>query len=242
MLGLVLALGGILSATVAWFILAYMPLVALGISAVILGAVSLALGKSLPRISPDASLILLEAGLENIAALTEELGLRGKAMYLPSFLTNDRPRAVIPFHNNDVKPVIQWKVEKRLIVRFGPGPDDYGILVATPGSQALGLLEVQNRGSTGDFESELSGLLVGTLDLANSVRVSRNGDSMTVDVGRPLLTHRGHSAYSILGSPIASIVAAVAAESLGRPVSVMGETGKGHHHLIELELQPEVTL
>jgi len=242
MLGLALVFGGALFGGAAWLILAYMPLAALGISAVMLGAVSLALGKSLPRISPDASLILLEAGLENIAALIEELGLRGKAMYLPTFLTHDRPRAVIPFHNNEVAPVIQWKVEQRLIVRFGSGPDDYGILVATPGSQALGLLEVPESGSSGDIESALSGLLVGTLDLANSVRISRSGDSMTVEVARPLLTRRGHSAYSILGSPIASIVAAVAAESLGRPVSVIGETSKGHRLLVELELQPEVRL
>ena len=65
---------------------------------------------------------------------------------------------------------------------------------------------------------------------------------MTVEVARPLLTRRSHPAYSILGSPIASIVAAVAAESSGRPVSVISETPKGRWHLIELEIQPEVRL
>ncbi|MCH7940241.1 MAG: hypothetical protein IID13_10940, partial [Candidatus Marinimicrobia bacterium] len=126
-------ISGVLFAVAAWLILAYKPLAALGMSAVILGAVSLALGRSLPRISPDASLILLEAGLENVAALIEELGLRGKAMYLPTSLTHGRPRALIPFQNNEVAPVIQRKVEHRLIVRFGAGVDDYGILRATPG-------------------------------------------------------------------------------------------------------------
>jgi hypothetical protein len=52
-----------------------------GISGVILGVVSLALGRSLPRISPEASLMLLEAGSDNIAILVEELGLRARAIY-----------------------------------------------------------------------------------------------------------------------------------------------------------------
>ena len=121
---------------------------------------------------------------------------------------------MIPFHNNDVKPVIHWKVEQRLIVRFGPGADDYGILVATPGSQALGLLEVPNSGSSGDFELALSGLLVGTLDLANSVRVSRNGDNITVEVGRPLRLFNTWQSHRV--------------DCSGRSSRVLGKTGFGH--------------
>ena len=66
LLRLGLILGGGLFAAAAWLILGYMPLAALGISGVILGVVSLALGSSLPRISPEASLMLLEVGLTTL--------------------------------------------------------------------------------------------------------------------------------------------------------------------------------
>jgi hypothetical protein len=242
LLGLGLILGGGLFAAAAGLILEYMPLAALGISGVILGVVSLALGRSLPRISPEASLILLEAGSDNIAALVEELGLRARAIYLPTSLTQGRPRALIPLHRNSVQPVIQKPVEQRLIVQFGPGRDDYGVLVATPGSPALGLIEASEGGSTSDLEAALSGLLVGRLDLVDAVRVRRSSENVVIEVDHPALPVHNHPAYTVLGSPIASIAATVAAESLGQPVSVTSEIPNGRCQTIVLELQPEVRL
>jgi hypothetical protein len=242
LLGLGLILGGGLFATTAWLILGYLPLAALGISGVILGVVSLALGKSLPRISPEASLVLLEAGSDNIAALVEELGLRARAIYLPTSLTQGRPRGLIPLHGDPVQPLIQKRIEQRLIVQFGPGSDDYGVLVATPGSPALGLVEVTEGNSTEDLEDALSALLAGALDLADAVRVGRSSEKIVIEVARPALPLRSHPAYTVLGSPIASIIATVTAESLGRPVSVVSESPRGRWQVIELELQPEVRL
>jgi hypothetical protein len=242
LLGLGLILGGGLFAAAAGLILEYMPLAALGISGVILGVVSLALGRSLPRISPEASLMLLEAGSDNIMALVEELGLRARAIYLPTSFTQGQPRALIPLHGNPVQPVIQKPVERRLIVQFGPGPDDYGVLVATPGSPTLSLIETPETGSSGALEDALSDLLVGRLDMVNAVRVERSGEKITIEVAHPALPLRSHPAYTVLGSPIASIVATVAAESLGQPASVTSESSYGRWQVIALELQPEVKL
>jgi hypothetical protein len=242
LLGLGLILGSGLFAAAAWLILGYMPLAALGISGVILGVVSLALGRSLPRVLPEVSLMLLEAGFDNIAALVEELGLRAGAIYLPTSLTQGRPRALIPLHRNSIQPVIQKPVEQRLIVQFGPGPDDYGALVATPGSPALSLIETPGIGSSGALEDALSGLLVGRLDVVDAVRVERSGEKIVIEVAHPALPARSHPAYTVLGSPIASIVATVAAESLGQPVSVTSESSYGRWQVIALELQPEVKL
>jgi hypothetical protein len=242
LLGLGLILGSGLFTAAAWLILGYMPLAALGISGVILGVVSLALGRSLPRISPEASLMLLEAGSDNIAILVEELGLHARAIYLPTSLTQGRPRALIPLHSGPVRPAIQKHVEQRLIVQFGPGHDDYGVLVATPGSPALGLIKVPEGGSPGDLEDSLSALLTGALDLVDAVRVRRDSEKIVIEVAHPALPLRSHPAYTVLGSPIASIVATVAAESLERPVSVDYEILNGHWQVIVLELQPEVRL
>jgi hypothetical protein len=242
LVGLGLILGGGLFATTAWLILEYMPLAALGISGVILGVVSLSLGRSLPRISPEASLMLLEAGSDNISSLVEELGLHAKAIYLPTSLTQGRPRALIPLRGDPIRPVVQKQVEQRLIVQFGPGPDDYGILIATPGSPGLNLIEVPEEGSLGDLEAALSGLLVGRLDLANAVRVGHRSEKIVIEVAHPAFPQLSHPAYAVLGSPIASIVATVAAESLGRPLSVLSEIPIDRWHVIVLELQPEVGL
>lgn len=62
------------------------PLTALGLATAILGGVSLALGRSMPRLPPEAVPYLLEAGVENMATLLEELGLTCRALYLPSSL------------------------------------------------------------------------------------------------------------------------------------------------------------
>ena len=96
LLGVALIVGGAAVGAMAWFVLDYKPLVALGISSLILGAVSMALARSLSRLSGDASLLMLRAGLDNVSALVEELGLREKALYLPTSLTQGRARAYLP--------------------------------------------------------------------------------------------------------------------------------------------------
>jgi len=63
-LGLGLFLAGIGLIPTAYLLLHSIPLIALGISLVILGAVCLALGKSRPKISPEVSSLLMETGLE----------------------------------------------------------------------------------------------------------------------------------------------------------------------------------
>jgi hypothetical protein len=74
------------------------------------------------------------------------------------------------------------------------------------------------------------------------VRVRRDSEKIVIEVAHPALPLRSHPAYTVLGSPIASIVATVAAESLERPVSVDYEILNGHWQVIVLELQPEVRL
>ena len=91
-----LMLTGVLLSALAFVILRSVPLTALGISTVIVGAVSFAIAKGQPKIPPQASAILLQSGVENISALVEEIGLKSKAVYLPSSITGDKPKAIIP--------------------------------------------------------------------------------------------------------------------------------------------------
>ena len=237
--GIALIAGGVALAVGAWFILAYRPLTALGISSVILGTVSLALGRSLPRISPATGLMLLEAGSDNVAALIEELGLRAKGIYLPTYLTDGRPRALVPLHSNSQRPNFEGPLERRLIVKYGPGPEDFGVLVATPGSPALGLIQHPDEGSSADLEAPLSSIFVGALDAAASVSVSREGQHVVVDLAKADMPARPHPVHEVLGSPLASVAAAVVAEVLGCPTRVIEESVEGRTHSIKLEVYAE---
>src|SRR5665647_1082439 len=95
LLGFCLALAGLSLSLLAYLVLQSTPITALGLSTIILGAVSLALGRGQPKISPQASAILLQSGVENISAIVEELGLKAKAIYLPSSMTAGKPQAFI---------------------------------------------------------------------------------------------------------------------------------------------------
>ncbi|MFQ5813466.1 MAG: hypothetical protein ACE5I2_09820 [Anaerolineae bacterium] len=236
LLGLALIMGGALFALAAWLLLDYMPLVALGVATVTLGTVSLALGRSLPRVSPDASLIFLEAGYANLAALVEELGLRSRALYLPSSLTEGGVRALIPLRGNSIHLKIQRRLEQRLIVRFGPGPEDVGILVATPAPAAFQGWDSPTD-TSGELEAALSSVLVASLDLVEGVRVGPIGKRLVVEVARPAVPRRNHPVSTVLGSPAASLVATLTAQALDRPLSVVEETERGRWLVIELEVQ-----
>jgi len=128
--GLGLLITGLLVALSAYFIFLLTWLTALGISMLILAVILLVLGRTVPRLSPEVSSLLLETGIDNISALIEELGIKAKAIYLPSSLTGGRPQALIPLHANPSLPPITKALPQRLIVQYGASPDDIGLLSA----------------------------------------------------------------------------------------------------------------
>jgi len=215
-------------AIVSHFILDSTPLTALGISMVILGAICLTLARTRPKISPEVSVILLETGLENTAAIVEELGLRAKAIYLPSSLTGGHPRALIPLHSNPGLLQIGEVVPGRLIAKYGPAPDDLGILVTTPGSAVTGMLAAETGPSPEELETAITSVLAGMLDVAGGARVNMTGDRVAIEVMSPRLEQRNLWFYQLLGSPLASVVASLAAEALDKPLIIEREMpGKG---------------
>jgi hypothetical protein len=233
-LGITLIVTGVLFALIAWAILGYNPLIALGLGGVILGIVAIMLGGSLPPVSPEASLSFLEAGSDNIAALVEELVLRGRAVYLPSSLSPGRLRTLIPFKEDVAELALHRPLGQRLIVHFGQDRSAFGILIATPGSSVLEHQEVLAGAGLDELDGILSTILVGHLALASAVHVLGDGQSIVVDVGRPALSSNEHATTQILGSPLASIIATVAAEVLGQPVRIESERHERHRHVVEI--------
>jgi hypothetical protein len=229
-------MAGAIFAPIAYFLIASTPLTAIGISAIILGFTSLALANARPFISPEASELILRTGMENTAALLEELGLRNKAIYMPSSLRGGRPQALIPLKDTIELTRIREKIPGRLIVRYGDNPEDMAIAITTPGSLNLDKLEMNLGPTSTEIESATTYVLTGLLDLANSVTANIVGNQVTVEVNGARLHYEDIWYYRCLGSPIASIVATIACEALDKPVRITGESFEHGKSRIVLEV------
>ncbi len=235
-IGAVLILAGLISAPVFFFVAGSIPLTALALSAILLGVIALLLARSLPLVPPQAAELLLEAGLENLAGLLEELGVDAKAIYLPSRLAGGKPRALIPVNSSPTSAEITRSLPQRMIVEFGPNPNDLGVLVTTPGTTIIRLLETPPGATSSELEAALARVLVGMLDLASSVEVAQESGNITVNIGGVRLDREDLWIYRSLGTPLASIAAAVVAEGLGKPVKIRSEEHAANHVKIQLEL------
>ncbi len=236
-IGAALLLAGGLAAPVFYVVAQSVPLTALALAAVMLGATSLLLGRSLPRIPPQVAEVLLHTGLENVARLLEEIGLDAKAIYLPSRLGGGKPRAMIPLDGENPRPAALRPVQDRLIVDFGPRPEDVGILVATPGTAIADISPASPAGTSAELEASLARILVGTLDIATKVAVARENGGVRVTIEGLRLTHPDLWIYRSLGTPPASIAATLVAEGLDRPVTIRSEDRRGDRMSIWLDVE-----
>jgi len=130
-IGLALLLSGVVAAPVFFFVANSVALTALALSAVLLGTVAFFLDRSLPKIPPRAAQVMLESALANLGSLLEEAGVSAKAWYLPSVLTGSQPRALIPLNSDGQRPTVSQINAQRLIVEFGPRPEDLGLLAVS---------------------------------------------------------------------------------------------------------------
>ena len=229
-----LVLGSLLS-LVAYFIISSTPLTALGISAIIIGIVLLAIrgsGEGLPHRIYEA---LLSSSLENIALLVEGAG-GGRAIYLPSSTVEGGPLALVPLSPPPDKIEGSIKLKRSLIVRYGGNPGCVGILVSTPGSVLVRDTDIATGSTASDVEAQLTSVLVGELSLADGVSVSDVGDTLVIEVSRPNLGKERLLLHEVLGSPITSIIASIAAEVLGSPVELLGEEWRRDKLLVRLKV------
>ena len=237
-LGLVLVIVGAALAPVLYFVVGSVPLAALALSTIILGLVSAMLGNARPEITPEASQMMLKTGMENLAALLEELGLRSRAVYLPSSSGDNRPRALIPLDENSSPLRGVQTPPDRLIARYGPNLEDMCLVVTTPGAVSLDSVAIVPGGGADEIESALNHLVVGIMDLADSVSVHMAGERITVEVTKPKLKYENIWFYRCLGSPMASIAATVASQALARSVRVSSEENTKKGTKIEIEVLP----
>ncbi|UCB42295.1 MAG: hypothetical protein JSV77_07460 [Dehalococcoidales bacterium] len=210
-------------------------LTALGIAMLIMAFILLALARTIPRVTPEVGMLLLETGIDNIATVVEELGIKSKPVYLPSSLTGGRPQALIPLHINPSLPKITSALPRRFIVRYGNGPDDVGLLVTTAGTVATGMLESTPGPSATQLESTLASLFVGKLGAADRIRVYVIEPGLRVEIRAPRIQNAGTWTHQCLDSSLASVVASVAAEAWNKPFVVAKEEQHGRTYTVEIE-------
>ncbi|MFC2035307.1 hypothetical protein ACFLUJ_04185 [Chloroflexota bacterium] len=213
-----------------------MPLAAIGISAIVIGFVCIALANTRPYVSPEACQLMLKTGMENTAALLEELGIRSKAVYLPSTMRDGHQEALIPLVENKEIQMVKGKIPGRLVVRYGINPDDMAIAVTTPGSININMLETKPGPTSGEIEAAATYILTGVLDIANSVTVKLADTRVDIDVSGSRLYYEDIWYYRCLGSPIASIVAAISSEALQKPIRISEENYSRGKSSIVLEV------
>jgi hypothetical protein len=236
LLGIGLTIAGAIFAPVSYFIISSIPLTAIALSSVMIGFTSIALASSRPQISPEASRLILETGMENIAALLEELGLNHKAIYLPSTMREGNAQALIPLNGETDVQRIKGKIPRRLIVRYGDNPGDMAIAVTAPGGTGLEKMEIKPGPTSSEIEQAVTYVLTGILDLASAVEVRMSEKQVNIEVTGPKLHFENVWYYRCLGSPIASIVASIASEGIGKPVRIQEENYLKGKTLIRLEV------
>jgi hypothetical protein len=238
-LGIILAVSGAATAPFFYFVAVSVPLTAVSLSSVILGLVSAMLSNARPDISPEASRMMMLTGMENIAALLEELGLTTRAIYLPSSKDGVRPKAIVPLKESELLPEITQQIPDRLIARYGANMENMCLVVRTPGGFSLDDIPGIHGGGREQIEGVLNQVLVGVMDLADSVSLHANGDILFIDVAGPKLKYENVWYYRCLGSPLASIAATVISQALSKPVRIKNETClKKNTVRIEVEILP----
>jgi hypothetical protein len=234
--GLGLLTAGLFISITGYFIFQLVWLTALGICLLILASILIALAKAVPRLPPEVCGLLLETGIGNIATLIEELGIKTKAIYLPSSLSSDYPRAFLPLHSNGSCPRITRTLPRRMLARYGAAPEEIGLLISTIGSTALSLLETKPGGTPAELESALTSLFTGRLGVADRTRVISYNGTIKVEIDRPRLENGTSWSHRCLGGPLATVVASVAAEAWNRPMTISREEQNNGKYCIELEV------
>ncbi|MFC2007085.1 hypothetical protein ACFLVB_00565 [Chloroflexota bacterium] len=202
----------------------------------ILSFILLALGRTIPQLPPEICTLIMETGTDNIASLVEELGLKARAIYLPSSLANGKPHALIPLHSDSSLPSITKSLPQRLIVRYGNHPDDLGLLLSTIGSTAIGMLERIPGNTSAELESALTSLLIGGLGMAEGVSVIFDENRIKVEISKPRIENEATWSNYCLGTPLTSLIASVTAEAWDKPVIINHEQSDSNISSVELEV------
>ncbi len=208
---------GVIFAVYSYTVFENIPLTALGLSTIILGA-TLLLVPSNPTPAHQIR-AMVEASLVNIEALLEEFDVMGKAVYLPP--NDERVSAFIPLEEGQESKIIADKVPVRVLTESNGVP---GVRVFPPGSELVRLALLPE-----DIllEDALNAVLVDFVEMANSVKAVSESDHVLVELVSPKVGSDYDRVNNSLGSLAVSVSGCVIADNLGKPVYFLREETDG---------------
>ncbi len=235
-LGISLAIAGGCLAPLSYFALNSVSLTATGISTLILGLTAVSLARNESEAASEACRTLIDTTTKNNAPVLEKLDIKNKAIYLPRKMTNGNSYAIIPIDGqNNLQGIFAGSRSHR-ILENGPYLEEGALVVTTPGNVSLGLLPNKPGNSTADIKSAIQHLLVEVLDMASGAKVDHQDSRLNIEVTGTQLFKKDQPVYQCLGSPIASIAAAVSSEALEKPVRILEESSKKKTSKIVIEV------
>ncbi len=232
-LGVALIVAGAELATISYFVINSVFLTAVGLSAVLLGLTSTFLANARPPFSAEAYQMLLKTGEENTATSLAELGIKNKAIYLPGNTQDGHFQALIPLTTeNDIKKIKQ-QLSGNWIVKSELESEGIAIAVNTPGAQSLCLLQSKPGPHEDEITAAMVYILVDLLGIATGVKVNLTDLKVKVEVRGAKLNYKEIPYYQCVGSPFASVAAAITSEALGKHIRVMEEIrNKGKNEIV----------
>jgi hypothetical protein len=206
------------------FITPLVPLEAFGLSAIILGLTSVFLAGTLPKILPEACRTIMKTEVDSTNKILEELEIKNKAIYLPRNMRDGFPQALIPlFEGQDIQK-LKEKPPWRASGQSAPGPEDVAVAVATQGETSLDILRKEPKPTADGIAQAISYVLNGALNIADRVKVNMMDSKIDIKVTGTSLSFEDNLYYRCLGSPVASIAAAISSEALDKPVRIKEES------------------
>jgi len=179
---------------------------------------------------------MLQTGLENTAVFLEYLGISNKVIYIPSAMGDGHRQALIPLEGDIDLMVVKEKIPERLIVKYGQNFQSRAIAVTTPGSISIDRFETIPGPTADEIEAVITYILVEVLDIADSASVILINDRIYVVVSNPKPVFENTWYCQCMGSPIASIIAAISSEALGKPIRISEENIEKKSSTITLEV------
>jgi hypothetical protein len=234
-LGFFLAITGFALLLISYLIAHSIPLSAIGLSTMILGIISITLSSAQFHVSPDIYQIFLKTELRNTSAILKGLEINNKAIYLPCTASQNISRVIIPLDGNINIGQIQEYLRDHKMVKRQFNSKDAVIAITTPGNVSLELLNNKPGQTVEQIKSALDQILIGKLGIAKKVEVDRIGSRLYIFVSGAQIRCEDPSYSECLGSPIASIAAAISSEALEKPIRIIEENN--FQGIIDIKLE-----
>ena len=225
-LGLGLVIFGAPFSVFSFIVLLSIPLTAIGIACVILGA-SIALVPESP-VPKETIRAMVEGSCASIESLLEEFDAKNKAIYLPP-----RDGRVTAYISPSGDQEAAWKAidaPTRVI------SEDGGLVALTlfpPGSEIIRLSDI---GEESGVDEALSYVLVDFLEAVESVKSVEAGRRIVVSMSKPRIRSDFPRFNTCLGTLPTSIAGCILTQVLRKPVGLVEEQATGQQVIASFEV------